>query len=286
MNAVQVSNTNRYSIGCGLPGRGMAGRGLPGRALAVLLAAGASVSAVLGAAERVMAQPANGSGIDFRGEVPRGPQPFHIQTAYHGTRYWIDDGLDVSALPVAGSCGDCPIDIGAIAFFTVGSGGLGDNVVQVTTVYGIDTSPTAPLPRLTGFTQTGPRIVPIGVETITSRNGISYTSGPRINVPISGIANFLPGHDLSWFAGANPSSSVFAFQTIAPLSEIYIGSTTPPCTADVSGDGTVDGNDFTAFINSFGAGDVTVDAVADVNGDSVIDGGDFIAFINAFSAGC
>jgi autotransporter-associated beta strand protein/predicted outer membrane repeat protein len=72
--------------------------------------------------------------------------------------------------------------------------------------------------------------------------------------------------------------------------------------ADVAGggdngdqpDGTVDGSDFIAFINSFGIGDATVDAAADVSGggdngdepDGTIDGNDFIAFINAFAIGC
>jgi hypothetical protein len=76
---------------------------------------------------------------------------------------------------------------------------------------------------------------------------------------------------------------------------------TPPvpaaCLADVTLDGTVDGSDFIAFINSFGIGDAAVDPVADVAGggssalpeggpDGTIDGTDFIAFINAFAVGC
>ncbi len=76
----------------------------------------------------------------------------------------------------------------------------------------------------------------------------------------------------------------------------------PVCIADVAGggdlgnlpDGTIDGTDFIAFINSFGIGDASVDATADVAGggangdepDGTIDGSDFIAFINAFAAGC
>ena len=74
----------------------------------------------------------------------------------------------------------------------------------------------------------------------------------------------------------------------------------PACPADVTGalpgpgpDGVVDGGDFTAFINSFAAGDVAADATADIvdgggtpPGDGTIDGSDFIAFINAFGAGC
>lgn len=72
--------------------------------------------------------------------------------------------------------------------------------------------------------------------------------------------------------------------------------------ADVAGagtdnrqpDGTVDGTDFIAFINSFSVGDAAIDPLADVAGggsvglapDGIIDGSDFIAFINAFAAGC
>jgi hypothetical protein len=59
-------------------------------------------------------------------------------------------------------------------------------------------------------------------------------------------------------------------------------------------DGTIDGTDFIAFVNSFGIGDAAVDPAADVAGggenadqpDGTIDGTDFIAFINAFAVGC
>ncbi len=53
-------------------------------------------------------------------------------------------------------------------------------------------------------------------------------------------------------------------------------------------DGTIDGDDFIAFINAFAAGDLLADVV---NGggtrppDGIVDGSDFIAFINAFVAG-
>jgi hypothetical protein len=61
-----------------------------------------------------------------------------------------------------------------------------------------------------------------------------------------------------------------------------------------SPDGTVDGSDFIAFINSFGIGDASVDPLADIAGagpdglqaDGTIDGSDVIAFINAFAIGC
>jgi hypothetical protein len=85
-------------------------------------------------------------------------------------------------------------------------------------------------------------------------------------------------------------------------SAVDVPTVPPACIADISGggasgdqpDGTVDGSDFIAFINSFGIGDATVDAKADVAGggtngdqpDGTIDGSDFIAFINAFGVGC
>jgi hypothetical protein len=63
------------------------------------------------------------------------------------------------------------------------------------------------------------------------------------------------------------------------------------CLADLAGagafpDGIIDGNDFIAFINSFGIGNVAESSLADVNGDGIIDGNDFVAFINSFAAGC
>jgi len=61
------------------------------------------------------------------------------------------------------------------------------------------------------------------------------------------------------------------------------GNITPGCgPADVNNDGIIDGNDFTAFINAFGAGE----PLADINTDGVIDGNDFVLFINGFGAGC
>lgn len=69
---------------------------------------------------------------------------------------------------------------------------------------------------------------------------------------------------------------------------------TPACLADVAGgasggpDGTVDGNDFVAFINAFGASDPLADVAGGPTGgpDGIVDGNDFVAFINAFGAGC
>jgi sulfatase modifying factor 1 len=67
-----------------------------------------------------------------------------------------------------------------------------------------------------------------------------------------------------------------------------------PCSpADIVGgaagpgpDGTLDGNDFIAFINSFAIGEAAIDPAADLDRDGTIDGSDFVNFINAFALGC
>jgi len=80
---------------------------------------------------------------------------------------------------------------------------------------------------------------------------------------------------------------------------LFIEPYTPPapnCVADLVGgdgnppsDGSVDGNDFTAFLNAFAAGDILADLVGgDGNppSDGSVDGNDFSAFLNGFGAGC
>jgi len=71
--------------------------------------------------------------------------------------------------------------------------------------------------------------------------------------------------------------------TICCLADIVGGDGNPP------GDGNVDGNDFQAFLNAFGASDSLADLVGgDGNPppDGNVDGNDFQAFLNAFGAGC
>jgi hypothetical protein len=95
-----------------------------------------------------------------------------------------------------------------------------------------------------------------------------------------------------------PDAGVMSGGTFTLTGGFWAGAVTPPpagCSlADVVVDGTVDGSDFIAFINSFGIGDASIDPVADVAGggpvglspDGTIDGTDFIEFINAFAIGC
>jgi|GEM_PF-2093670 len=67
------------------------------------------------------------------------------------------------------------------------------------------------------------------------------------------------------------------------LADLVGGNGNPPA------DGSVDGNDFSAFLNAFGAGDGLGDIVGgDGNppADGSVDGNDFTAFLNAFAVGC
>ncbi len=96
-------------------------------------------------------------------------------------------------------------------------------------------------------------------------------------------AMFMPGFDVRCNAASGTAAGGGAIQL-----HIITSTQAPPplCAADINLDGIVDGGDFTAFVNSFSAGDISADAKADVNSDGTIDGDDFVLFINAFSAGC
>jgi hypothetical protein len=54
------------------------------------------------------------------------------------------------------------------------------------------------------------------------------------------------------------------------------------CQADLSGDGAIDFQDVSAFLNAYNA----IDPIADMNGDGVFNFYDVSGFLNAFNAGC
>jgi len=95
-------------------------------------------------------------------------------------------------------------------------------------------------------------------------------------------------------ASAVPGTALTPFQALivinlppaaggCSLADIVGGDGNPPA------DGSLDGNDFQAFLNAFGAGDALADIVGgDGNppADTSVDGNDFQAFLNSFGAGC
>ena len=96
----------------------------------------------------------------------------------------------------------------------------------------------------------------------------------------------LIGNELGLMNARRYASRTNGSSNARPLLTVVYTVPPPPCDADVTEDGTVDGSDFIAFINSFAIGLTAVDPVADIDGDGTIDGTDFITFINAFGAGC
>lgn len=164
--------------------------------------------------------------------------------------------------------------------------------------------------------QTQPQNTPLTCPGVAITFGISVSGSQPLTYqwrkngnPINPIAN--PSAATATLALTNVGpADVASYDCIVSNSRGSVTSNAAALTltvcacslADVSGggdagtlpDGTLDGSDFIAFINSFSIGDATVDATADVAGggdnadqpDGTIDGTDFIAFINAFAIGC
>ena len=116
-----------------------------------------------------------------------------------------------------------------------------------------------------------------GVRRISSFNGSPAAGTWTITITDTAAAD----------AGTLTSFSI-------EVNPVACAPTVPPCLADLAGgptsgpDGTVDGSDFVAFINAFGASDSLADVAGGVPSgpDGIVDGSDFVAFINAFGAGC
>jgi hypothetical protein len=75
----------------------------------------------------------------------------------------------------------------------------------------------------------------------------------------------------------DPAGSSDAYQIVVNGTSFNVVYSCPP---DWNGDGTVNSQDFIAFLNDFTAGN------ADYNGDTTTNSTDFIAFLNDFVAGC
>jgi len=117
-----------------------------------------------------------------------------------------------------------------------------------------------------------------GAGTLTSFNGSSIAG--TWTLTITDNAGIDIGTITSFALELNPTPCPAA---PACLADIVGGDGNPP-----GGDG-VDGNDFQAFLNAFGAGSALADLVGgDGNppGGDGADGNDFQAFLNAFGAGC
>ncbi|HRQ71986.1 MAG TPA: choice-of-anchor B family protein [Phycisphaerales bacterium] len=102
-------------------------------------------------------------------------------------------------------------------------------------------------------------------NTIRLDNHIPLTSQVRVRFSASSWSNF-----------SSAEAGVDAFSIVAVECD--------DCLADYNGDGTVNTQDFLAFMNDF-TGSTNV-GNPDLNGDTKVDSLDFLAFLNAFVAGC
>jgi hypothetical protein len=164
-----------------------------------------------------------------------------------------------------------------IAFVNANDPGIDFGWVQVTTVYGIDTTPDEDLPLITGVDPANPQFWPASDETIYGRNGAPYSSYEAQTVNIFMLPDILDGHDMSWFDFSDPFTQVHLFRTYVPASEIYF-----PCPSDLNNDGVLDLNDVVSFVGAFTAGQFA----ADFNADGVYDLSDLVAFVGGFTNGC
>lgn len=177
----------------------------------------------------------------------------------------------------------CPGGRAGVSVTAAGSGPLSyawqlETAPGVWTTLGNDPAPFACSGGGTGFAFATPRD---GASADVVVSGCAALSGYRVRAVVTG-------------ACGSATSEPAAVTVVARCSLADVAGTVLASGAATCGDGTVDGTDFIAFINSFGVGDAAVDPVADVAGgggdglepDGTIDGTDFIAFINAFGVGC
>jgi hypothetical protein len=163
-------------------------------------------------------------GVDWRIEIhPWGhgnpDDPFDISTSIDDFFFFSNDHL-MGSLTQSG-IGQGGFHGGAYAFADTGPEvGADDGWVRLTTVYGIDMNPSCPVLMLTGFDAAAPQMIPVSGETFFTRSGTQYSSSSVQVVPLSQLATVLPGHNLSPFAGGDPSSVLYVFRTFAPLNEL------------------------------------------------------------------
>jgi hypothetical protein len=112
----------------------------------------------------------------------------------------------------------------------VGVGIVGDPTfdpnVQLTDILAVNAGgtlggPDGNVPLLTGFNTANPQVVPMGSEEFIGNSGTVY-SGPITATTVANLSSLLPGADLSQFAGADPTSTVYVSQATAPLTDVTV----------------------------------------------------------------
>jgi len=191
-----------------------------------------------------------------------------------------------------------PVGICADPAWPIGSG---PNLPSAAATITIDSDGSDPLEHVWFVTigePAGTAPQPItGPDFTDAQTGLTF-SVEGWTTPTITISNLRPNPQLPqiWLGGTvtNPCGTI-----ATTLRELRVSATCAPAAcsaADLVGgdgnppsDGSVDGNDFQAFLNSFAADNALADIVGgDGNppADGNVDGNDFQAFLNAFGVGC
>jgi hypothetical protein len=112
----------------------------------------------------------------------------------------------------------------------VGIGIVGDPMfdpnVQLSDILAVNAGgslggPDGDVPHLTGFDTANSQLVPLGSEDFIGNSGTVYPAS-EMATTVENLSSLLPGADLSQFAGANPTSTVYVSQATVPLADVTV----------------------------------------------------------------
>jgi len=156
-------------------------------------------------------------------------------------------------------------------------GGLPGDVFWSTTIEGVE------------FERTGiDRVEPVALNTWLPDE--FFFSFEAVNVTDPGFGVLFAGTDrLPWVGTGDEVIYQLDSDTLewelddsGPTSISMRIHAIPTCRADINGDGTVNTQDFIAYLNAWASGD----PLADWNADGTVNSQDFIAYLNDWAAGC